>query len=656
MNVLLSIKPIYVNEILAGKKKFEFRKAIFKKKDISKVFIYSSSPVQKIVASFEIARIIENSPQKIWEKCWKYAGIPKEDFFEYFKNSDVGYAIEIKNLEKLSEPIDPYLLEKDFKPPQSYCYLPLDHFDNKSQSNSAGKEYKNVFLAEEKEEYSSKESAVEEKMYRPNQRLEVLERGNEWANVTLNDIAKWGSGGTPKSTNPTYYGGNIPWLIIGDLSDGYVWKSEKKITEEGLKNSSAKMVAPESVLIAMYGSIGKLGINKVPVATNQAIAFTEKLYAPTNNKYLFYYLLFSRPTLYKMGKGGTQRNISQTVLKTVDFPLPPFPEQRAIVSKIEQLFSDLDNGISNLKLAQGQLKVYRQAVLKKAFEGELTRKWREQQVDLPSAEELLEEIKREREGVAKTSGKKVKPVNPLNEGEIMELSRLPEGWGWVKIGEVLEVFVGSTPSRKETNYWGGEIPWVSSGEVAFCKINSTKECITKLGLDNSSTQVHPVGTVMLGMIGEGKTRGQVAILNINACHNQNTAAIRTGTCYLSEFIYYVFVKNYVETRRIGSGNNQQALNKSIIENIPIPLCSLPEQRAIVQEIETRLSVCDKLEQDIAENLEKAEALRQSILKRAFEGKLLNQRELEEVRRAPDWEPAEVLLERVRAERERNGKI
>ena len=95
-----------------------------------------------------------------------------------------------------------------------------------------------------------------------------------------------------------------------------------------------------------------------------------------------------------------------------------------------------------------------------------------------------------------------------------------------------------------------------------------------------------------------------------------------------------------------------SLNSKVASNLPFPLCSLPEQQAIVQEIETRLSVCDKIEQDIEENLEKAEALRQSILKKAFEGKLLNERELAEVRRAEDWEPAEVLLERIKAERMR----
>ena len=119
MNVLLSIKPMYVDEILAGKKIFEFRKSIFKKKDISEVFIYSSSPVKKIVASFEIARIIADSPQKLWDKCQKYGGISENDFFDYFKNSDIGYAIEITNFELFKEPIDPKKLNSNFVAPQS---------------------------------------------------------------------------------------------------------------------------------------------------------------------------------------------------------------------------------------------------------------------------------------------------------------------------------------------------------------------------------------------------------------------------------------------------------------------------------------------------------------------------------------------------------
>ncbi len=140
-------------------------------------------------------------------------------------------------------------------------------------------------------------------------------------------------------------------------------------------------------------------------------------------------------------------------------PLPPLPEQRAIVSKIEQLFSDLDNGIDNFKKAQEQLKIYRQAVLKKAFEGELTKKWREEQTDLPSAEELLQHVKEEQEklyqkqldkweqavkdwedegneGKKPTKPKKPKELPLLTEDELMELSELPERWGYIKFGHI----------------------------------------------------------------------------------------------------------------------------------------------------------------------------------------------------------------------------
>ncbi|KXS44946.1 MAG: hypothetical protein AWU59_163 [Methanolobus sp. T82-4] len=178
MNVLLSIKPKYVDEIIAGKKKFEFRKAIFKKRDISKVFIYASSPVKKIVASFEIARIIEDSPKNLWEQCSEYAGIPEEDFFGYYKTSDIGYAIEITNFEKLSEPIDPYVLKKDFRPPQSYCYLPLDYFETKSYQSSLEKDYTTMSSAEEKGEYNS------------------LERVG-WTETKLGDFIEFVGGGTP---------------------------------------------------------------------------------------------------------------------------------------------------------------------------------------------------------------------------------------------------------------------------------------------------------------------------------------------------------------------------------------------------------------------------------------------------------------------------
>ena len=125
------------------------------------------------------------------------------------------------------------------------------------------------------------------------------------------------------------------------------------------------------------------------------------------------------------------------------------------------------------------------------------------------------------------------------------------------------------------------------------------------------------------MIGEGKTRGQAAILKIEASHNQNTAALRVDKkIYKPELLYYYLVLKYEDNRKVGSGNNQKALNKERVKNIAIPLPSIEEQNKIIQAIETRLIVADKMEESITQSLQQAEALRQSILKKAFEGKLV----------------------------------
>jgi type I restriction enzyme S subunit len=141
------------------------------------------------------------------------------------------------------------------------------------------------------------------------------------------------------------------------------------------------------------------------------------------------------------------------------------------------------------------------------------------------------------------------------------------------------------------------------------------------------------------MIGEGKTRGRCAILKVPASHNQNTAAFLVNPQLSSEFLYYYLQYNYQNTRRIGSGNNQKALNKERVKNLAFPYTSKEEQDIVVAAIESRLSVCDKLETIVDESLSKAEALRQSILKKAFSGQLVPQ--------DPDDEPADVLLERIR---------
>ncbi|MEX2488718.1 MAG: restriction endonuclease subunit S [Pseudomonadales bacterium] len=371
------------------------------------------------------------------------------------------------------------------------------------------------------------------------------------------------------------------------------------------------------------------------------------LKAAVSNKYLCYYL--NQIGYSDHVTGTTRLKLNQTALRKIPVRVAPTNEQHRIVAKIETLFSELDKGIESLKTAREQLKVYRQAVLKHAFEGKLTAQWREENKDkLESPEQLLARIQQERqdryqkqlqdwqtavkawEKNGKEGRKPGKPrgpdlSSPLTDREISDRYELPDSWAWKTIGELFGVFVGSTPSRKKQDYWGGHIPWVSSGEVAFCSIKETREKITKIGYENTSTDLHPVGTVMLAMIGEGKTRGQAAILHIQSAHNQNTAAVRVSESgCMPEYIYYFFLYQYEMTRRLGSGNNQKALNKQRVSMMAVPLCSTFEQSAVVEEIELKLSVIEKNEQEINHALHQSEVLRQSILKKAFSGELVSQ--------------------------------
>lgn len=130
MKILLSIKPKYIEQIVSGKKKYEFRKETFKERHSNQIIVYSSSPVKKIVGTFKIGKIIENTPKKLWEQLADSAGIIEEEFFEYFNKKNKGYAIEIIDFVSFDEPIDPKSLDPNFVAPQSYCYIKDSFFNN----------------------------------------------------------------------------------------------------------------------------------------------------------------------------------------------------------------------------------------------------------------------------------------------------------------------------------------------------------------------------------------------------------------------------------------------------------------------------------------------------------------------------------------------
>ena len=165
---------------------------------------------------------------------------------------------------------------------------------------------------------------------------------DRWCLTKLGAIGRWQSGGTPSRANSEYYVGDIPWLKIADLQDGYVKECSEKISNEAICNSSAKINPEGSIALAMYGSIGKLGILTFPAATNQAICVCSS-FMGVDAKYLFFFLMSQRDEFVLKAGGGVQANISKEIIINHQIAIPPLPEQLRIVSKIDNLFSLLND-------------------------------------------------------------------------------------------------------------------------------------------------------------------------------------------------------------------------------------------------------------------------------------------------------------------------
>lgn len=345
--------------------------------------------------------------------------------------------------------------------------------------------------------------------------------------VPLGAICTFMTGGTPASTIREYYeGGTVPWLVSGDIHKRHIFDCIGRITHEGVANSNAKVLPFNSVLIALNGQ-GK---------TRGTVALLKMHNATCNQS-----LVAIRPQ-------------SEDVLLAEYL--------HAVLNSMYQEIRNLTGDEQRSGLNIPILKTIR--------------------IPLPPLE-VQSQIAADIDGYQKV-------IDGARQVLDHYRPRIVAGADWrpVAVGELTSIRSGGTPDRGNPEYWGGDIPWIKTGQIDFNHITKAEEFITQAGMDNSAARMVPAGTILMAMYGQGVTRGRVAILDIDATTNQACAAIEVTSPELDrDFLYWSLMGKYEELRAISEarGGNQSNLNAQLIRDLKIALPELPVQKAIVSEIE-----------------------------------------------------------------------
>lgn len=397
-----------------------------------------------------------------------------------------------------------------------------------------------------------------------------------WDIAILKDIILTASGGTPSRKKIQYFQGNIPWVKSGELTDSYIYETEEHISESAVHSSSAKIFPKGSLLIALYGAtIGKMAFLGVPAATNQAVCCLFN--SPSINSYfLFYYLLLKRSFLINQGKGGAQKNISQETLKLLQIPVPPMAEQKRIVKKIEELFGVIDEQVKRLEATQEALVSYRQSILQQAFSGKLHKTTDWKKITLQEAVDI--NPKTVLPALSDSEMVSFLPMPAVQE-ESLEYAEQKSSFGKVK--------KGYTKFRDEDVLFAKITPCMENGKG--CIVHNLSH-----GIGFGSTEFH-----------------------VLRCHKD----------VFPKFIYYFVIRRTFRAEaknKMSGAVGQQRVPAEFLKEYSFACPSLPEQKAIVKKIENAFAFADKAQATITGALEQAKQLKQSILKRAFEGKLVPQ--------------------------------
>ena len=452
-----------------------------------------------------------------------------------------------------------------------------------------------------------------------------------WQTVKFGDVATFTK--KPKDLRYSEYN-EIPFVPMSLIPIATLF-SKEFIRKPSDKISSGTYFEPGDILLGKITPSFENGkqsiIKKLPtpfgIATTEVIPIRE-VEGVSDKSYLFYYLLLPdvRSLLTERMQGTTGRlRLGTKTLAELEIPLPPLAEQERIVAKIETLFAQLDAAVDSLKKAHAQLQQYRRSILKAAFDGELTRKWREGY-----------------------SGE-LEPVSVLEVPTLEGLPELPDGWVWTKIKDITK-FIRGVSYRKNQSSKTPKTDYVPILRANNIKGQLNFEDLVYVPREKVKSEqfVKALDIIIAMSSGSKHLVGKAAQARQDFKGGFGTfcGLVRVSREVNQKFIGLFFQSPVYrnEISRLSIGININNLRRENIEEMLIPLPPLPEQEQIVLKLEWHLSIADEVEMTITSELVRAEHLRQSILKQAFSGKLMPQ--------DSNDEPASVLLKQIKVEKSR----
>ncbi|HAS1729672.1 restriction endonuclease subunit S [Enterobacter hormaechei] len=375
---------------------------------------------------------------------------------------------------------------------------------------------------------------------------------------------------------------------------------------------SKPLVKAEGIIVGRKGSHGKVQLSETPFYPIDTTYYVDELFNQPL-KYWFYQL--KNLPLTELNRSTAIPGLNREDAYNLTIALPPLAEQIIIADILDALLGQVETTKTRLGRTHSILQTFHQSVLTAAVSGKLTENWRRE-----------------------------------NDISI-------EDWLSTNIGSLAEVATGKTPKRTKPEYWvGGTVPWLTSAATSSTFINEAEQYVTELAVKECSLKKFPIGTLLLAMYGEGKTRGQVTELQLEATCNQACAAILVDETKISkEFLKICLLESYEETRKAAAGGAQPNLNLNKVRAIQIKLPSRAEQSLIVRRVKDLLEFTNGIEKIIEDVIERINNLTQFILKKAFSGELTTEWRTANSELINGANSAEALLNKIKDEREAINK-